>query len=331
MIGPQEGATPGGMEASSQQRKALIVLDAVDAALVRALQGDGRATYQALADRVGLSRTAVRARVRHLIATGAIRIVGVLHAGVMGMEVFGHISLRVCGPVRPVIEELVQREAVVFTAQTAGRFPVVAHVRVRDDNALAAELTQVRKIPGVVEAEVFRGDQIAKDEYSSVRPLREVSIDPLDWRLVRCLQADGRASYADLARAVGLSQAAARSRVVRLIDAGVIHVTALIEASAVGVTERLGFGLRCRGDASALAGGLASLTGVSFAATGFGSYDIVGGVTAADRRTIVETLETIRRSPEVSYTETWDYLAVAKERQRIDGQSYTAVPQPRGG
>ncbi len=81
MIRPQEGATPGGMEASSQQRKALIVLDAVDAALVRALQGDGRATYQALADRVGLSRTAVRARVRHLIATGAIRIVGVLHAG----------------------------------------------------------------------------------------------------------------------------------------------------------------------------------------------------------------------------------------------------------
>jgi DNA-binding Lrp family transcriptional regulator len=130
---------------------------------------------------------------------------------------------------------------------------------------------------------------------------------------------------------VGLSQAAARARVVRLLDAGVIHVTALIEASAVGVTERLGFGLRCRGDASALADNLASLPGISFAATGFGSYDIVGGVTATDRRTIVDTLETIRRAPEVSYTETWDYLAVAKERQRIDGHSYTTIPHPRGG
>jgi len=333
MIRPQEGATPGGDRGVvKEQRKALlIVLDAVDAALVRALQGDGRATYQALADQVGLSRTAVRARVKHLISTGAIRIVGVLHAGVMGMEVFGHISLRVCGPVRPVVDELTRREAVVFVAQTAGRFPVVAHVRVRDDAALSAELTHLRAIPGVVEAEVFRGDQITKDEYSSVRPLRNISIDPLDWRLVRCLQANGRASYADLARTVGLSQAAARARVVRLLDAGVIHVTALIEASAVGVTERLGFGLRCRGDASALADNLASLPGISFAATGFGSYDIVGGVTATDRRTIVDTLETIRRAPEVSYTETWDYLAVAKERQRIDGHSYTTIPHPRGG
>ena len=38
------------------------MLDAVDAVLVRELQRDGRATFQALADRVGLSRTAVRAR-----------------------------------------------------------------------------------------------------------------------------------------------------------------------------------------------------------------------------------------------------------------------------
>ncbi|TDQ53336.1 Lrp/AsnC family transcriptional regulator [Actinorugispora endophytica] len=306
------------------------MLDAVDAALVRALQGDGRATYQALADGVGLSRTAVRARVRHLIATGAIRIVGVLHAGVMGMEVFGHISLRVFGPVRPVMDELARREAVTFAAQTAGRFPAVAHVRVRDDGALAAELTQLRKIPGVAGAEVFRADEIVKDSYSSVRTLREVSVDPLDWRLVRHLQADGRASYAELARAVGLSQAAARSRVVRLIDAGVVHVTALIEASAVGATEHLGFGLSCRGDAGALAARLVTVPGVSFAATGFGRYDVVGEATAPDRPTLVEALETIRGYPDVTYAETWEHLSVAKERQQIDEPPASAVQRPKG-
>lgn len=294
------------------------MLDAVDAALVRALQGDGRATYQALADGVGLSRTAVRARVRHLIATGAIRIVGVLHAGVMGMEVFGHVSFRVSGPVRPVVEEVAQREAVTFAALTAGRFPAVAHVRVRDDDALSDELAQLRKIPGVVGAEVFRGDAVVKDAHSSVRPLREVSIDPLDWRLVRCLQADGRVSYAELARVVGLSQAAARSRVVRLVEAGVIHVTALIEASTVGATERLGFGLCCRGDAQALAARLATVAGVSFAATGFGRYDVLGAVTARDRSALVEVVELVRGFPDVTYAETWEHLSVAKERQQAD-------------
>ncbi|GAB3213203.1 Lrp/AsnC family transcriptional regulator [Marinactinospora thermotolerans] len=299
------------------------MLDAVDAALVRALQGDGRATYQALADGVGLSRTAVRARIRHLIGAGAIRIVGVLHAGVMGREIFGHISLRVSGPVRPVMEGLARREAVTFAALTAGRFPAVAHVRVGDDAELAAELAAVRALPGVTTAEVFRGGLIVKDAYSSVRELRDVTIDPLDWRLIRHLQHDGRASYAELARLVGLSQAAARSRVVRLIEAGVVHVTALIEPSALGADEHFGFGLCCRGDVDALAARLATLPGVSFAATGFGRYDLVGTATAGDRPALVETLEAIRSIPEVTQTETWEHLAVVKERHRGDGEGRT--------
>ncbi|GLU45823.1 AsnC family transcriptional regulator [Nocardiopsis ansamitocini] len=261
---------------------------------------------------------------------------GVLHAGVMGMEVFGHISLRVSGPVRPVMEALARRESVTFAAQTAGRFPAVAHVRVGHDAELAAELARIREITGVVGAEVFRGDEIVKDAYSSVRVLRDVPVDPLDWRLVHRLQVDGRASYAELARHVGLSQAAARSRVVRLIDAGVVHVTALIEPSAVGANEHLGFGLRCRGDASALAARLATLAGVSFAATGFGRYDVVGGVTATDRSTLVETLETIRGYPDVTYAESWEHLSVTKERHQIDdrprdpGPAALRTASPRG-
>ncbi|MFC7328516.1 Lrp/AsnC family transcriptional regulator [Marinactinospora rubrisoli] len=301
------------------------MLDAVDAALVRALQGDGRATYQALADGVGLSRTAVRARVRHLIGAGAIRIVGVLHAGVLGMEVFGHISFRISGPVRPVMAELGRREAVTFAALTAGRFPAVAHVRVSGDAALAAELAALRGLPGVHGAEVFRAGAIVKDAYSSVRALREIAIDPLDWRLIGHLQRDGRASYAELARNVGLSQAAARSRVVRLIDAGVVHVTALIEPSAVGANEHLGFGLRCRGDAEAIAARLGALAGVSFVSTGFGRYDIVGSATATDRPTLVEALEAIRGCPDVSYVETWEHLSVVKERHQVDTAGSPAV------
>ncbi|MDA8370260.1 MAG: Lrp/AsnC family transcriptional regulator [Nocardiopsaceae bacterium] len=307
------------------------MLDAVDTALVRALRGDGRATYQALADGVGLSRTAVRARVKQLVHTGAIRIVGVLHAGVVGMEVFGHISFHVSGPVGPMLGELAAHEAVTFAAQTAGRFPVVAHIRVRDDAALTAELTGLRALPGVTGAEVFRAGSILKDAHSSVRALREITVDPLDWRLIRHLQRDGRASYAELARQVGLSQAAARSRVVRLIEAGVVHVTAIAEPSVVGANERLGFGLRCRGDAAAIAAGLGSLPGVSFLATGFGRYDIIGGATAPDRLSLIETLEAIRGDPDVTYVETWEHLSVVKEQNRgASGVSAAGTEKERG-
>ncbi|MEV6818711.1 Lrp/AsnC family transcriptional regulator [Nocardiopsis dassonvillei] len=294
------------------------MLDAVDTALMRALQGDGRATFQALADGVGLSRTAVRARVRQLVQSGAIRIVGVLHAGVVGMEVLSHVSFRVSGPVGPLLDALGEREAVTFAAHSAGRFPAVAQVRVADDAALTKELSELRALPGVDGAEVFRANSVFKDAHSSVRELRDIELDALDWRLVRQLLRDGRSSYADLARQVGLSQAAARSRVVRLLDSGVVHVTALVEPTAVGANERLGFGLRCRGDAELLGAALANMPRISFLASGFGRYDIIGTLTAPDRCQLVEALEGVRATPGVGYVESWDHLSVRKERKGGD-------------
>jgi Lrp/AsnC family leucine-responsive transcriptional regulator len=48
------------------------------------------------------------------------------------------------------------------------------------------------------------------------------SLDDMDWRLLEALQRDGRASYADLGRLVGLSPSAVTERVRRLEESGVI-------------------------------------------------------------------------------------------------------------
>jgi Lrp/AsnC family leucine-responsive transcriptional regulator len=48
------------------------------------------------------------------------------------------------------------------------------------------------------------------------------SMDDVDWRLLEALQNDGRASYADLGRLVGLSPSAVTERVRRLEESGVI-------------------------------------------------------------------------------------------------------------
>jgi Lrp/AsnC family leucine-responsive transcriptional regulator len=49
-----------------------------------------------------------------------------------------------------------------------------------------------------------------------------VELDDTDWRLLEALQTDGRASYADLGRLVGLSASATTERVRRLEERGVI-------------------------------------------------------------------------------------------------------------
>jgi Lrp/AsnC family transcriptional regulator, leucine-responsive regulatory protein len=61
--------------------------------------------------------------------------------------------------------------------------------------------------------------------------------DATDWRLLAELQRDGRASYADLARAVSMSASAVTERVRRLEEAGVIAgYRATVDPERVGLT-----------------------------------------------------------------------------------------------
>ena len=63
------------------------------------------------------------------------------------------------------------------------------------------------------------------------------SLDATDWRILEALQADGRASYADLARTVAMSPSAVAERVRRLEEAGVITgYSALIDPERLGLT-----------------------------------------------------------------------------------------------
>ncbi|GLW65145.1 AsnC family transcriptional regulator [Actinomadura rubrobrunea] len=294
------------------------MLDAVDAVLVRELQRDGRATFQALADRVGLSRTAVRARVQHLLESQVVRVVGIVHAAVVGAEAIGHVSVTVDGSAREVAAVIAARPAVSFAALTAGPHDVVAQIRTRDDAALAAEVDYIRSVPGVRAAEVFRSVTTVRDTHSVVRELGEISLDDIDWRLLQELQRDGRAPYTRLANIIGLSQAATRARVVRLMRSGVIQVTGLADPHALGARELGGFGLVVTGGLRRVAEAVAEQDGVRYVATGFGRYDIVGQAEAASRAELVSVLDAIRAVPGATVRESWHHLDVVKESYAVE-------------
>jgi DNA-binding Lrp family transcriptional regulator len=294
------------------------VLDAVDAVLVRELQRDGRATFQALADRVGLSRTAVRARVQNLLETGVVRVVGIVHAAVVGAEAVGHVSVAVEGSAREVAAAVADRPAVSFAALTAGPHDLVVQVRTRDDAALAAEVDGLRSVPGVRSAEVFRSVCTVRDTHAVVQELGEVTLDDIDWRLLQELQRDGRAPYTRLAHIIGLSQAATRARVVRLMRTGVIQVTGLADPRALGAAELGGFGLVVTGGLRKIADAVAAQDGVRYLATGVGRYDIVGQAEAASRAELAGVLDAIRSVPGVTVRESWHHLDVFKESYAVE-------------
>jgi Lrp/AsnC family leucine-responsive transcriptional regulator len=68
------------------------------------------------------------------------------------------------------------------------------------------------------------------------RPGRRPAIDAVDRQLIELLRANGRASYAELARQVGLSSPAVHERVGKLEAAGVVTgYRAVIDPAAVGL------------------------------------------------------------------------------------------------
>ncbi|HEY3687833.1 MAG TPA: Lrp/AsnC family transcriptional regulator [Streptosporangiaceae bacterium] len=300
------------------------MLDAVDAALIQELQLDGRATFQTLGDRVGMSRTAVRARVRRLLDTGALRVVGVINAEVLGIGARALVSIGVEGPAAVLMGELSRRDAVTFAALVAGRHAIVAEVRARDDGELAAELDDIRLHARLRAMDVFRCVRVVKAGGGAAVPAAlhaGLTLDDTDWRLMRELQRDGRAPYARLARFVGLSQAATRARVVRLIEACAVQVTGVVDAAAAGTDESAGLGLRVRGDVATCAEKIAGLVGTETVLTGYGRYDIVAVLNAEDRARLLNRIETVRAVPEVRAAESWHHLAVSRPVRRSDTEA----------
>src|SRR3954467_15646610 len=86
---------------------------------------------------------------------------------------------------------------------------------------------------------------------------RRVLLDAVSRAIIEQLQEDGRRSYARIAAAVGLSEAAVRQRVQRLLAAGVMQIVAVTDPMQVGFARQAMIGVRTRGDARMVADALA--------------------------------------------------------------------------
>src|SRR5207237_372810 len=76
----------------------------------------------------------------------------------------------------------------------------------------------------------------------------KVLLDDVSLGIIRELQIDGRRPYTTIAKTVGLSEAAVRQRVQRLLDAGVMQIVAVTDPLRVGLHRQAMIGMRVDGD-----------------------------------------------------------------------------------
>jgi Lrp/AsnC family transcriptional regulator for asnA, asnC and gidA len=139
-------------------------------------------------------------------------------------------------------------------------------------------------------------------------------LDDVNRAIIAQLQADGRRSYAAIAAAVGLSEAAVRQRVQRLLDAGVMQIVAVTDPLQLGFTRQAMIGVRADGDLRDVAAKLAGLPEVDYVVVTAGSFDLLVEVVCNDDDHLLALLnDSIRTVPGVRDSETFVYLKLAKQ------------------
>jgi Lrp/AsnC family transcriptional regulator, regulator for asnA, asnC and gidA len=141
-----------------------------------------------------------------------------------------------------------------------------------------------------------------------------VPLDDIDKAIIRELQLDGRTPYAKLGPAVGLSQAAVRQRVQRLIENGVMQVVAVTDPLMLGFKLEAMIGVEVDGDLRAVASKLAEVDNVDYVVVTTGRFDLVVEVVCRDHEELLHIInDVVRAVPGVRATETFTYLHLEKQ------------------
>jgi Lrp/AsnC family transcriptional regulator for asnA, asnC and gidA len=146
------------------------------------------------------------------------------------------------------------------------------------------------------------------------RGVNDQALDDLNKQIIEHLQRDGRMSYATLAKAIGLSEAAVRQRVQRLLDGGLMQIVAVTDPLTLGFARQAMVGLKVTGDLRTIAAQLAAIAEVDYVVICAGGFDLLVEVVCTDDAHLLDLLnDKIRAVEGVTAAETFMYLRLAKQ------------------
>ena len=149
---------------------------------------------------------------------------------------------------------------------------------------------------------------------SRVSKLNRPQLDEVSKKIIEQLQKDGRKSYAEIGKLVGLSEAAVRQRVQKLTESGVMQIVAVTDPLRLGFSRQAMIGIKCTGDVSEIAEALSQISSIDYVVLTAGSFDIMVEVVCEDDDHLIALLnQRIRNIPGVVSSETFVYLKLRKQ------------------
>ncbi|HEX2177173.1 MAG TPA: Lrp/AsnC family transcriptional regulator [Nocardioidaceae bacterium] len=140
------------------------------------------------------------------------------------------------------------------------------------------------------------------------------SLDDVSKAIIEQLQQDGRRAYAAIGKVVGLSEAAVRQRVQRLLEQGAMQIVAVTDPLELGFHRQAMVGIKAEGELESIADELADMDEIDYVVITAGSFDLLAEVVCESDEHLLEVLSgRIRAIPGVKATESFVYLRLRKQ------------------
>ncbi|WP_314688639.1 Lrp/AsnC family transcriptional regulator [uncultured Bifidobacterium sp.] len=155
-------------------------------------------------------------------------------------------------------------------------------------------------------------DEAQRNDEGPANPL----LDEANKVIIQQLQENGRRSYVSIGRSVGLSEAAVRSRVQRLTEAGVIQIVAVTDPLQLGFTRQamIGVTINGSGDLESILENLKKIYNVDYIVVTAGRFDILVEVFGSSDDELLSIVTQMRSIGGIDRTEIFTYLKLAVQR-----------------
>ncbi|MFE2913247.1 Lrp/AsnC family transcriptional regulator [Kitasatospora indigofera] len=327
-----------------------VDLDDLDRAIAQALMVDGRAAFSRIAEVLGVSDQTVIRRYRRLRTAGVLRVLGLPVGHRVGLY---ESWLRIqCTPdaAVAVADALARRPDIAWVTLVAGGTEIHCITRARTkqdrDALLLQKLPGTRRVTGISAFSILRmyiggprrwggvdvltaGQLAALERPAPAGQGGRIELDEAELAMLGVLATDGRAGYAELGRAAGLSESTARRRLDQLRDAGAVYFDLEVDPALFGFrTQALLLATVAPADLAVVGAALNTHPEVPFAAAITGAANLVAVVICRDNDALYEYLtERIGALPQVRRVELITVIRTVKRAgMLVDGSRLVDPP-----
>ena len=130
-------------------------LDATNKRIIESLQREGRRSFTAIARDLGISETAVRARVQKLTDAGVIDVVAITNPLMVGFDVMAMIGVQAASNLQEIADRVSEWDEASYVVILSGSLDLLVEVVCRDNQHLLELVQRLREVDGVKSTETF--------------------------------------------------------------------------------------------------------------------------------------------------------------------------------